>query len=427
MRGCAAVAFVTALVTSTALGSGRPATAQTPPMGAVDEAQSAGLGLVIRTFSVTSGDFNEDGYPDLLVIPHDPDSLRQGITNTTIPYIYRNNGGTYSDVNNGRFGARDRHGCTFADVNRDARLDFFCTDGFGGRYGKELGIQQPDGTFRDQAGSMNLYQSGAGRYRNVAVFDANGDGYPDVYLTRYYGPNGWKDGPSPAEDPPNPNELYLSDRGRSFDAATSFGLTQPIGAPKDAASCVQPVDYDHDGRTDLMVCGYKKLVLYHNDNNAGFSDVGARMGIFSYAIDAQMVDLNGDGQLDLVRLKSDYLAIRFGNSSGWSNLTFGQSLDGGGQALAVGDFNGDGRPDIYVVRSCPTAASRSDKADAIYLNEGNGNFTPMSIPALPHGGGCGDAVAATDYDRDGHTDFVVTNGHKKVAGPLQLWSWKPLS
>ena len=46
----------------------------------------------------------------------------------------------------------------------------------------------------------------------------------------------------------------------------------------------------------------------------------------------------------------------------------------------------------------------------------------MLIPGAPSGGG--DDVAALDFNKDGRTDFVVTNGQRKRAGPVQMWMWK---
>jgi hypothetical protein len=43
---------------------------------------------------------------------------------------------------------------------------------------------------------------------------------------------------------------------------------------------------------------------------------------------------------------------------------------------------------------------------------------------LPRAGGSGDDVANVDYNNDGRADFVVTNGDKKKAGPVQLFTWR---
>ena len=388
-------------------------------------ASAAGLNLITRTFDVPVADWTGDGFDDVLVVPHDPDALRTGTTHTSVPYFFENDGdGTFSSVNSS-FPGRDRHACSFADMNNDGLPDFFCTIGYNSSRNKELGIQRADGSFFDMAPFNGLHASGNGRHRTVALFDANGDGFKDIYIARYYGKNGWDGEVTPAEDPPKPNEFWLSHGGSYYTHEPSFGLDQPLGAPKDAVSCNQGADVDNDGDEDLMVCGYKRLALYENANEETFTDVSkSTPGMSGYAVDAELVELNGDGALDVVRVKPTYIAVRFADPNGWGRLTYGTEMVQG-QGLATGDFNGDGLIDLYVVGACPPNFPGLDKPDYLLLNRGAGNFQKRQIPALPRGTGCGDAVSALDYDADGRTDFIVVNGHKKRSGPIQLWSFKP--
>ena len=268
-----------------------------------------------------------------------------------------------------------------------------------------------------------MYIRGGGRYRGVALFDANNDGFQDVYLTRYYGPNNWDGNFTPAEENPYPNEFWLSRfAGSNYTRDPSFGLEQPIGAPKDSSSCVQGADYNGDGYEDLLVCGYTGLHLYRNNAGVSFTDVTTDLGIGGFAIDARLVDLDGDGDNDLVRTSGRLLVVRLWNGSAWNAPSYSLSFDKGAQDLALGDFNGDGRRDIFVTRAC---INNADRTDLLLTNNGGGKFARTDIPGLGAGNGCGQSVAATDYDRDGRTDFVVLNGHKKKAGPIQLWSYKP--
>jgi hypothetical protein len=422
------VALVVLLITGFVPGERpREATAQSSAFGPVNMAPAAGLSVITRTFDVPVADWNRDGYDDVLVVPHDPDALRTGTTHTSVPLFYKNTGtGTFQSVSSS-FPGRDRHACSFADMNNDGRPDFFCTVGYNSSKNKELGIQQADGSFFDMAPYNGLHASGNGRHRTVGLFDANGDGFKDIYIARYYGANGWDGVVTPAEDPPKTNEFWLSHGGTFYTHESSFGLDQPLGAPKDAAACNQGADVDGDGDNDLMVCGFKKLALYENVNNATFNDVSADTpGMSGFAVDAELVDLNADGRLDLVRVKPTYVAVRFGNVNGWGSLTYGTEMVQG-QGLATGDFDGDGLIDLYVVGTCPPNSPGVDKPDYLLLNKGAGSFQKKTIPSLPRNGGCGDAVSAMNYDADNRTDFIVVNGHKKRSGPIQLWSNKPTS
>jgi hypothetical protein len=105
-----------------------------------------------------------------------------------------------------------------------------------------------------------------------------------------------------------------------------------------------------------------------------------------------------------------------------------------GHELAIGDVDGNGTPDIYVVDGC---FNRVNEPDLLLLNGGDGRtWTKLPLPALPEGelAGCGDTAAMVDFDRDGMQDIVVLNGGGNAQpldlnGPdqlLTLGDWQPL-
>ena len=89
-----------------------------------------------------------------------------------------------------------------------------------------------------------------------------------------------------------------------------------------------------------------------------------------------------------------------------------------GFSVAAGDVNGDGRPDVYVMRG--RDATGANAPDQVYLNDGDGTgFTRMSsIPSTSEGEA--DYVAPIDYDGNGLTDFLVLNGGGDSTGPVEL-------
>ncbi len=82
--------------------------------------------------------------------------------------------------------------------------------------------------------------------------------------------------------------------------------------------------------------------------------------------------------------------------------------------VAVFDYNGDGRPDIFFANGADLATlnkTSAKYADRLYRNDGNGVFTDVTNQAGLAGTGFDVGVAAGDYDNDGHTDLFVTGVH----------------
>ena len=89
------------------------------------------------------------------------------------------------------------------------------------------------------------------------------------------------------------------------------------------------------------------------------------------------------------------------------------------------DVNGDGRPDLYVMRA--KSATSANAPDQVYLNDGSGkSFSLMSsIPSTSQG--AAESVWPIDHDRNGLIDFLVLNGNGTAHGPVQLVAFFPVS
>lgn len=141
-------------------------------------------------------------------------------------------------------------------------------------------------------------------------------------------------------------------------------------------------DYDSDGFLDLYIVNGAALpgfqmeelptnVLYRNDGNGRFSDVTLQAGV-------------GDV--------------------------------GYGMGTAVGDFDNDGDPDLYVTNVGP---------NVFYRNEGDGSFTDVTLEAGVGDDGWGTNAAFVDYDSDGDLDLYVANYLKfDVDAHLECWQGK---
>jgi hypothetical protein len=216
-------------------------------------------------------------------------------------------------------------------------------------------------------------------------------------------------------------------------------------------------DYDRDGRLDLFVPGYVKYDvdhppetgeagvvlascqfrgvrvfcgprglagegdhLFHNNGDGTFSDVSLKAGVSDpygyYGFAAVFVDVDDDGWVDLAVANDsvpNYL-YRNRHDGTFEDVSYmsGFALSGEGReqasmGIGVGDYDRDGRVDLYVT-------SFSDDYNTLYRNEGEGNFSDVTLQA-----GLSEAtlpflawgVAFLDYDNDGLLDLFVANGH----------------
>ena len=372
---------------------------------AVDVAQQAGIAQITKTWQGSVTDINGDGYPDLYLGRH---ALYTG-------QLFVNDGsGHFGELAPGTFIKRDRHSCTWADVNGDGLVDGYCTIGthFGTTTNpNELWIQQPAGGFIDMAASYGV-EDIYGRGRTTTFIDVNHDAYPDLFVVN--------DSPRP-DGIPTSNRLFINQGGTSFRSAPEYGVDQELGTTP-GGGCAQAIDANGDGWQDLLACTSAGVRLYLNVQGTGFVDASVASGLSSVWKDAALTDLNGDGRPDLVEIARVKVVVRLQTDTG----TFGPAVTVAaltqGRGLAIGDADGNGTTDVYVVQTCNS--SGVDQPDVVLLNSGSATFTRMSVPAPSVG--CGDDAVAIDYDHSGTTDFVVLNGKDTVKGQVQLISFVPV-
>ena len=230
-----------------------------------------------------------------------------------------------------------------ADVNHDG-LDDFYVCGAKGQAGA-LMIQQPNGSFTSIDTAV-FKKFAVCEEVDAAFFDANGDGYPDLWIV-----SGGNEMPSNPWS--NADRLYLND-GKGHFSLSKGDLPQHFWNK----SCIAVADIDHDGDQDVfvgMLADQQKFgepmqsYLYVNDGKGNFhyADVNTinllQLGIVT---SATFTDLNKDGWPDLI-VTGEWMGVKvFMNDHGKFMAKEIPNSTGIWQSIYATDVNGDGYPDL---------------------------------------------------------------------------------
>lgn len=119
-------------------------------------------------------------------------------------------------------------------------------------------------------------------------------------------------------------------------------------------------------------------------------------------------DFNQDGKLDLAvaNLVSDNITILLGNGDATFRTPLDYSTGSGPHSLAIGDFNGDGKLDLVTANNGPLGSGQPGNTVSVLLGNGDGTFQA----AVNYGTGSGPwALAVGDFNGDGKLDVVTAN------------------
>lgn len=201
-----------------------------------------------------------------------------------------------------------------------------------------------------------------------------------------------------ADDPNMGNNSELT--GAVVVSAFSEGPTQVINA---AGGDVVSGDFDGDGATDIVVSGGQTMV-YFNSGNRTVSTPGVSLGSGSGGNAVAVLDWNGDGRPDIAVAGMNSRAGRIYLNDG--DGKFGATVDlnvsdlGTVVAAAAADFDLDGDDDLVLAGSGNTTLLRSSGASG---------FTTTSLPA-----GSGIDVAVADINNDGMDDIIAVQAINRI-------------
>lgn len=368
-----------------------------------DVTEQAGL-QGISAQRVSWGDYNNDGYEDLLFNGY---------------MLYRNNGnGTFTNVSQdaGISQVPGANGGVWGDFDNDGNPDFytFATgDGSTDRFWRNNG----DGTFTDitqkAVEKPDTYPTEA-----AAWGDYDNNGFIDLYVANYEKPL------LKAIDRARgtPDRLFHNNGDMTFSDVSTAAGTTPM-----ENMCGRGVswgDYNNDGYPDIYVSDYRldPNFLWRNNRDGTFTNVAEEAGVegtevegmYGHSIGAEWADFNNDGSLDLfvsnlahpryIGFSDKSMLLenqgppdyKFKNIFGSSGIRFEETT----ADPSFYDYDNDGVPDLFFT------STYEGKKSFLYKGKGDGTFTDVTwLAGVRVDNGWGNAFA--DFDNDGNPDLVV--------------------
>jgi hypothetical protein len=344
----------------------RPATFGTPSTYTVGRLPAA----------LVAGDFTGDGQPDLVVSNQTDDNLT----------LLANQGnGSFSNA--GTIPHGPSPGSLVAhDANGDSRLDLVVATGTAGGAVTTL-LNQGDGSFQPAAAGFTF----SARPSALASADLDGDDISDLVALLFTA---------------QLVEVLHGNTDGTFALKTAFELPSDVTMP----SAVLTADFNRDSRSDIAVAdllgGAGNVSVFLGVGDGTFQLARHSPSRNQTIEDLVAVDLDGNNRLDIatvgsVRTGGIVHDIRLGQGDGSFQAGAPIGTTTRGVAIGAADFNIDGKADLLVLE--PTTPYRAN----IYLGHGDGTFEPAQVMDLVGGGSF--SLAVGDWNGDGKPDFATAH------------------
>ncbi|MFT4612064.1 MAG: hypothetical protein ACJA1H_002187, partial [Glaciecola sp.] len=307
------------------------------------------FGLEGFKHGVSWGDYNNDGFPDLV------------FTHSNKLQLFINQNGIFTEVTAGvgleQFSDCRHTGATWFDYNNDGFLDLYVND-WDGCDTNSLYLNNTNGTFSNVTIETNIQDTAVNASYMAIPFDINDDGWMDLYVSN---------------DLAQPNSLFVNQNGNSFiEQAELFGLDNMIDDMGIAIS-----DFNLDGAFDVFITGREDNDLFVNVGDNNFLDQTSLYNITEtgWSWGSRFADFDLDSDEDLIIVNGyDFQAEGAQNNVYYKNLT-AEGLSGfedssealNFNALTISveavdfDYDNDGDLDIYV--------TNSDQQSILYENK----------------------------------------------------------
>ncbi len=400
-----------------------------------DVAAEAGVTAPCNSYGVAWADYDNDGDQDLYVVCHGEDQGVDIYHKSTEPnYLFRNEGdGTFADVTTEAGVGSVGHGtgATWVDYDADGHLDLYVANfGVYGEFGEGMGEHNVlyrnngDGTFADvtdEAGVLGsegpvvyMWNGGdlvrSGMTFESLWFDFDNDGDQDFIECN-------DQGVSP---------LYRNDGDGTFTDVTEAADMIVLG------SCmgIDAADYDKDGDLDVYWTNFYENYLWRNNGDGSFTEVAVEAGVDEANVGwaTGFVDFDNDGWMDIYVTNGLVgVGVEDGGASGQSilepNFLYRNNRDGTfedvsrlagfddqgvGRGTAVGDFDGDGWVDFYLVNA--------DGDNVLYRNELTGRNNWVMVTLEGEQGNLDGIGARVTFHTDEWTQIAEVRGGSGYLG-----------